>query len=89
MMLSLEEVIERIKDIISLEIGDKKVRDYMVSDALEISRTNLSNYKKKDVMPMEEIAAFCADRKISINWLVYDQKLEVLKEETEKHIITV
>lgn len=89
MMLSVSEVIERIKDVISEEVGNKKVFDKIVAQRLGLSRGNLTLRKRRNVMPMQEIAVFCAKRKICINWLLFDQKPEELREETDKHIITL
>ena len=41
--------------------------------------------KKKNGIPYEQIAKFCAKRKISINWILFEQLPKSLEEETEKY----
>ncbi len=82
--MNFEKVIEKIKDIISQEVGNKKVLNKDVAKALGITPEHLSILKKRNKIPYEEIAYFCAKRKISINWLLFDQDIETIANETEK-----
>jgi len=82
--MDFESIIEKIKDIISTEIGDKKVLNKDVAKALGITPEHLSILKKRNKIPYEEIAYFCAKRKISINWLLFDQDINTISKETEK-----
>ncbi len=81
-MLSFSEVTERLKDILSKELGDKRVYDKDVAAALGISKEHFSVLKKRNRLPLEELVRFCAARKISINWLLFDQDPESLCEST-------
>ncbi len=82
--MNFEEIIEKIKDILSNEIGEKKVLNKDVAKALGITPENLSVLKKRNKIPFEEIAYFCAKRKISINWLLFNQQSEEIFRQTEK-----
>jgi SOS-response transcriptional repressor LexA len=82
--MNFEKILEKIKDIISIELGDKKVLNKDVAKALGITPEYLSMLKKRDKIPYEEIAYFCAKRKISINWLLFDQDIDSISNETEK-----
>jgi len=82
--MDFERIIEKIKDIISQEVGERKVLNKDVAKALGITPENLSVLKKRNKIPFEELAYFCAKRKISLNWLLFDQPLETVTEETEK-----
>ena len=82
--MDFEKIIEKIKDILSNEIGEKKVLNKDVAKALGITPENLSILKKRNKIPYEEIAYFCAKRKISINWLLFDQLSDDIIKETEK-----
>ena len=82
--MEFEKIIEKIKDIISSDIGDKKVLNKDVAKALGITPEHLSMLKKRNKIPFEEIAYFCAKRKISLNWLLFDQQIENIEKETEK-----
>jgi len=83
-MIDFSEVIERMKDIISTKkIGDK-VYDKDVAAELGIAQATFATMKKRGSIPYREIMEFCARRKISINWLFFDQPAEMLIEETDK-----
>jgi len=82
--MNFEKIIEKIKDIISNEIGNRKVLNKDVAKALNITPENLSILKKRNKIPYEEIAYFCAKRKISINWLLFDQNEDEINKETQK-----
>jgi len=40
--------------------------------------------KKRNSIPFKEILQFCATKRLSINWLFFDQAIEMLEEETER-----
>jgi len=81
--VNFEEIIEKIKDILSNELN-KKVLNKDVAKALNITPENLSMLKKRNKIPLEEIAYFCAKRKISINWILFNQESEEICKNTEK-----
>ncbi len=85
-MPNLEEILARIKDIISEEIGQKKVYDKDVAHTLGLNNLTLATMKKRGKIPYSHILDFCAKRKISINWLFYDQIVESLQNETDKFV---
>ncbi|HHO42425.1 MAG TPA: phage repressor protein [Epsilonproteobacteria bacterium] len=83
-MISLFDVIEKIKDIISQNKQGAKVFDKDVALALGISQASFATMKKRNSIPYREILEFCAIKKISANWLFFDQAIDMLKEETDK-----
>ena len=83
--MNIEEIIEKLKDILSNELSNKKVFDKDVANALDMSKVSLSIIKKKNSIPYEQIAKFCAKRKISINWVLFDQLPKSLEENTQKY----
>jgi len=83
-MLVLSDVIERLKIVISENMLGKKIFDKDVADALNISSSSFATMKKRNSIPYEEILEFCAIKKISVNWLFFDQAVDMLKSETEK-----
>lgn len=83
-MPNLKDVLLRVKDILSTEVGERKVFDKDVAEALNINQVTLATMKSRNKIPYQEILDFCAKRKISINWLFYNQIVDSLKEETEK-----
>jgi hypothetical protein len=84
-MLPFDDVLQRLKDILSTEKGEGKVFDKDVAEALGIDAAYFAVLKKRERIPLEAVADFCARRKISINWLLYDQLPRSLEEETEKY----
>ncbi|MCK9338114.1 MAG: helix-turn-helix domain-containing protein [Arcobacteraceae bacterium] len=83
--MQFNEIIDKLKDIISSELGDKRVFDKDVASSLQISNESLSHLKKRNSIPYEQIAYFCAKRNISINWVLFDQLPKSLEEETSKY----
>ena len=84
-MFYLKDLLPKIKDIISKELGNRKVYDKDVAYALNINQPTFTTMKNRGKIPYSEILDFCAKRKISINWLFYDQNTKSLEEETEKY----
>ncbi|WP_457598375.1 S24 family peptidase [Hydrogenimonas sp.] len=84
-MLSFDEVLTRLKDILSAEVGERRVYDKDVAEALGIAPAYFAVLKKRGTVPLGPIADFCARKKISINWLLYDQAPKSLEESTEKY----
>jgi len=83
-MLSMSEIIEKLKDVIAETKIGGKVFDKDVANALNIPQATFATMKKRNSIPYEEILAFCALKKISANWLFFDQTVDMLKEQTEK-----
>jgi len=83
-MVVLGEVIDKLKDVLSESTIGKKVFDKDVATALNIPQATFATMKKRNSIPYEEILEFCALKKISVNWLFFDQAVDMLKEETEK-----
>jgi len=83
-MVLLNEIIDKLKDVISETTIGKKVFDKDVADALGIPQATFATMKKRNSIPYEEILEFCALKKISVNWLFFDQAVDMLKEQTEK-----
>ncbi len=83
-MLILGEIIEKLKDVLSERTVGKKVFDKDVAMALNIPQATFATMKQRDSIPYKEILEFCALKKISVNWLFFDQAVDMLKEETDK-----
>lgn len=83
-MPNIHEILDKIKDILSSELGNRKIFDKDVATSLDINQISLATMKSRNKIPYKEILEFCAKRKISINWLMFDQVVESLQSETEK-----
>ncbi|RLA58266.1 MAG: phage repressor protein [Epsilonproteobacteria bacterium] len=83
-MLILGDIIERLKIVISENMMGKRIFDKDVATALSIPQSTFATMKKRNSIPYEEILEFCAFKKISVNWLFFDQAIDMLKTETDK-----
>ena len=59
--MELGHVIDNLKDVLSLELGNKRVFDKDVAYALGLSRESFSHLKRRNSIPYEAIVFFCAD----------------------------
>ncbi|MDQ7084754.1 MAG: LexA family transcriptional regulator [Sulfurovum sp.] len=83
-MIHLNDIVDKLKDILSESTARKKVFDKDVAEVLGIPQGTFASMKKRNSIPYQEILEFCASKKISVNWLFFDQAIEMLKEESEK-----
>lgn len=83
-MMDLNNIVNKLKDVLSESVIGSKVFDKHVAEALNIPQGTFASMKKRNSIPYEEILEFCAIKKISVNWLFFDQAVDMLKEETEK-----
>lgn len=86
-MLNVSEIIEKLKDILSKDGKLGKVFDKDVAGALDLSQVNFATMKNRGKIPYSNILDFCAKKKISINWLLYNQNPGSLVDTTDKYWI--
>jgi len=86
-MQDCNEIIEKLKDILSQELGNKKLYDKDVAMALGITPEAFRKQKSRNSVPYFEIMQFLAKRNISINWFFFNQLPESLIESTSNLII--
>lgn len=86
-MLQVFEIIEKLKDILSKDGKSGKVFDKDVASALDLSQVNFATMKNRGKIPFSNILDFCAKKKISINWLLYNQNPGSLVDSTDKYWI--
>lgn len=86
-MQNYTEILEKIKDILSQELGNKKIFDKDIAQALDINYDNFRKQKARNSIPYYEIMTFLAKRNISINWFFFNQIPESLIENTSNYII--
>lgn len=84
-MLEFSTILERIKDILSEDITFRKVLDKDVAETLHIHPITFASMKKRNSVPFMEILQFCARKKISINWLLFNQSPESLIDSTQRY----
>jgi len=86
-MLIANEIIEKLKDILSQDGKEGKIFDKDVAGALDLSQVNFATMKNRGKIPFSNILDFCAKKKISINWLLYNQNPGSLLDTTDKYWI--
>ncbi len=86
-MLIVSEIIEKLKDVLSADGKIGKVFDKDVANALGLSQVNFATMKNRNKIPYDKILDFCALKKISINWLLYNQNPNSLLDSTDKYWI--
>ena len=77
-MQSFEEICNRIKDLISHDKPGKKIFDKDVADILGINQLSFASMKYRNIIPYKEISTFCAQRRVCINWLLFNQSVDSL-----------
>lgn len=86
-MLIVDEIIEKLKDILSTDGRYGKIFDKDVANCLNLSQANFATMKNRGKIPYQNILEFCAKKKISINWLLYNQNPDSLVDTTDKYWI--
>ncbi len=86
-MLIVNEIIEKLKDVLSTDGKKGKIFDKDVATALGLSQVNFATMKNRNKIPYNSVLDFCAAKKISINWLFYNQNPNSLLDSTDKYWI--
>lgn len=84
-MRTTRELINEIKNIISIEIGNRKVLDKDVALALGISSSQIATYINRQQIPFQAVLDFAAKKCISINTLLYGQSFQSLEKATSQY----
>ena len=80
--MEFDKVIDRIKAILEKESG-RKILDKEIAKLIEISPSQYSTMKQKNKIPIEKIVNYCALNKISINWILFGQSIDMLDSDSE------
>jgi hypothetical protein len=86
-MFNINEIIEKLRDVLSSDKDTGKVFDKEIANALDLTSVNFATMKKRKSIPFSNILDFCAVKKISINWLLYGQDPSSLIDSTDKYWI--
>lgn len=85
-MKLFKDIVEDLKDILSSELGNRRVKDSDIAKILEVSPGSLATNKARNVVMFLQLAEFCASRRLSINSLLFDQSPESLVSETNRQL---
>ena len=86
-MFNIEDIILKLKSILIEDSKGKKIFDKEVAEALDLTQANFATMKNRGKIPYSNILNFCAKRKISINWLLYNQSPNSLIDSTDKYFV--
>ena len=73
-MIDFQEVMRRIKEILIIQTKQKKILDRNIADALKLDPQYYAVIKRRKKIPYEKLAYFCKENKISMNWILLEQK---------------
>ena len=77
-MIYFDEVIQRIKDILSIQSQSTKILDKDIAIALNLNPQYYAVMKKRKKIPYESISHFSASHKLNMNWILIAQKPKYL-----------
>ncbi|WP_455756467.1 S24 family peptidase [Sulfurimonas sp.] len=86
-MMNYNEIIKKLKDILSQELDKTNIQNTDVAAALGVDYNNFRKQKARNSPHYPEIMQFLAKRNISINWFFFNQLPESLVESTSNYII--
>jgi len=65
-LCSTREMIENIKDVLSLRLGERVVFDRDVAREIGVTEVNIATRIKRDSPPLKEILLFCAKWRVDV-----------------------
>ena len=77
-MIDFHEVMQRVREILSVKNKKEKILDRDIADSLELDPQYFAVIKKRKKIPYESLAHFCKRHKISLNWILLAQKPQYL-----------
>ena len=86
-MFIVDDILYKLKNILKTDSKTKKVFDKELAEALDLTQANFATMKNRGKIPYTNILNFCAKRKISINWLLYNQNPNSLIDSTDRYWI--
>ena len=78
-MIDFNEVMRRIKEILTNQTKKEKILDRDIADTLKLDPQYYAVIKRRKKIPYEKLAYFCKENKISMNWILLEQKPQNLK----------
>ena len=74
-MIDFLDVSERIRTILCATLQKEKIYDRDIAHALDLDPQYYAVIKKRKKIPYEAIARFCQNHRVSINWILFGQKI--------------
>lgn len=73
-MIDFNEVMQRIKEFLTTKRKKEKILDRDIAKSLDLDPQYFAVIKRRKKIPYEKLAYFCKDNKISMNWILLEQK---------------
>ncbi len=73
-MIDFQDVMQRIKEILIIKTKKEKILDRDIADILKLDPQYYAVIKRRKKIPYEKLAYFCKENKISMNWILLEQK---------------
>ena len=83
--MNFKDILSRVRDILEKD-SSLKIYDKDIARALDISPEYLSLCKNRNTITYEQISIFCARRRVSINWILYEQLPKMIDTNRENQI---
>jgi len=77
-MIDFYDVMSRIRTTLSNQTKKEKILDKDIAIALEIDPQNYAVIKRRKRVPFEAIAYFSKEHRLSMNWILFNQKPQYL-----------
>ncbi|MEY3090344.1 MAG: hypothetical protein RL113_660 [Pseudomonadota bacterium] len=79
-MIEFQQVMQRIKEILSKQMQKEKILDKDIADSLELDPQYFAVIKRRKKIPYESLAYFSTRYHINLNWILLNQQPTYLKE---------
>ena len=77
-MIDFQDVINRVKQILSQQTQTPKILDRDIAKALSLTPAYFAVIKKRQKIPYMHLALFCHKHHISMNWILMAQNPQYL-----------
>ena len=77
-MIIFQEVMQRVKDVLIINSRKEKILDRDLANSLHLDQQYFAVIKKRKKIPYEHLAYFCKESKVSLNWILLNQKPKYL-----------
>lgn len=77
-MIIFQEVMQRVKDVLIINSRKEKILDRDLANSLHLDPQYFAVIKKRKKIPYEHLAYFCKESKVSLNWVLLNQKPKYL-----------
>ncbi len=73
-MIDFNAVMQRIKEVLITHTKKEKILDRDIAKSLDLDPQYFAVIKRRKKIPYEKLAYFCKENKISMNWILLEQK---------------